>query len=65
MEGKIKLPIGDLQKLINTERSLNEALNQVQKLEECDIDCQEFRKQIATVLERSRKLRQNFGPESI
>lgn len=62
---KIRFDPTAYQSLVDSERDLNQALNEVQKLEECDVDCQEFRSQINQAIQRSIKLRQNFGPEAI
>lgn len=52
------------QKLIQSEAEMQEILLEVDRLEECDTDCQEFRAQINEQIRKSVKLRENFGRNS-
>lgn len=62
--GKIKLAKDDLAKLITAERELHDLLPEMDKGEECGIDCQEFRRVHAEAMERITALKKNFGPNS-
>lgn len=61
---KVRMSPVQYQKQIDIERQLNHLLLEIDKMEECDIDCQEFRAKIGAKIQQSIKLRENFGPTS-
>lgn len=50
--------------LIKAERDLHDVLPDMDKAEECGIDCQEFRRLHGEAMERIEALKRNFGPNS-
>jgi len=55
------LPAENLAQLGNSERALRDVLSDVNKLEECDVECQDLRDGIAKTLKRIESIRRNFG----
>ncbi len=60
----ITIPKEQFAGLLQAERDLHDLLPEIDKAEECGIECQEFRRVHGEVMENITKLKQNFGPNS-
>lgn len=60
---KLTLSPEDVDKLKTAERNVNEVLAEVDKLEDCDVDCRLYREELARIMNTSVKLRKNFAPQ--
>lgn len=60
-ETKLTLPADKLAELKRAQRDLNDILALMDKAEECDIDCREYRAARDIVSQRIDKLIQNFS----
>ena len=61
---KLKLGKEDMAKLTTAERDLHDILPEMDKAEECGIDCQEFRRMHGEAMSSIEALKRNFGPNS-
>lgn len=59
-----RLPGMEYAKLLETERELHDILPEMDKAEECGIECQEYRRLHREAMERIEKIKINFGPDS-
>lgn len=57
----IKLPQSEVVKLQQSEHALSALLTEMDKAESCGIDCAELKAMAQELIERSQKLRANFG----
>lgn len=60
----IKLPNEQFAKLLQAERDLHDILPEMDKADECGIDCQEFRRLHSEMMDNIAGLKKNFGPNS-
>lgn len=59
---KLKLDQQSYTELIAAERSLTAQLDNFDKLESCDIDCQALRELVAQKLKQIQAIKQHFAP---
>lgn len=59
---KVQLTNEQYAKLLDAERTIHDILPDLQKLEECDVDCQQFRAQVEQRQRQIAALKQNFAP---
>ena len=61
---KIKLSKENYAGLLQSERLLHDILPEMDKAEECGIECQEFRRVHAEAMQRIEAMKRNYGPNS-
>lgn len=62
MSVAIVIPKKLYSELLAAERTFSDYLPVLDKMEQCDIGCQELRSMIQEQLEGIRRLKENFGP---
>lgn len=65
MSKGIKLSKERYAQLLQSERNLTGVADDLNKLEQCGVDCTEMKQLVADQLEKSAKVRQLFGPTSL
>lgn len=58
------LPVENYRKLLQAERDLHDALTELDKAEECGIDCQDLRQLRDAALERITAIKKNYAPKT-
>lgn len=60
---KVNLSPDDYRELLKSERELHDWLPELDKAEDCGIECQYLRDSAKAMLERIAKFKQHYGPK--
>lgn len=63
MADTYKLPVENYKALLNAERQLHDALDDLDKAEECGIDCNDLRELRTQALQRIENIKKNYAPK--